>query len=86
MAKAVGRRIPVGRESPPANRGELIELATRLEDLARAQDDARGAINASEPNYAPALERLFLAVARLNPLHAADAFRTLAQSPGTLSR
>ena len=46
----------------------------------RAQQDARGAVSEGEANYAVAFERLFAAVARLNPLYGADVIRTLGQS------
>jgi hypothetical protein len=70
VAKAIlGREAPV-REPPPAER--VYELAVRLQELAEAQDVARRAANDLEPNCSAAFERLFAAVARLNPLHAAS--------------
>jgi uncharacterized protein YhdP len=80
MAKAARRRLPVEWEAPPRNEGELLELAARLENLARAQDEARDALGTGESNAAVACGRLFAAVARLNPLYAAGVLRTLAQS------
>jgi hypothetical protein len=80
MAKAAGRHVPTEGKARPRKAGELLELAARLEDLARAQEEARGAAGDDEPNYAVAFERLFVAVARLNPLNAAGTIRTLAQS------
>ncbi len=85
MAKAAGRHVPIERDAPARKDGELVNVAARLDDLARAQEDARGAANASEANYAVAFERLFVAVARLNPLHAASLIRALAQSSVTWS-
>lgn len=82
MAKAVGAggHVPIERERAPRKDRELMELAARLEDLARAQEEARGAVSDGEPNCAAAFERLFAAVTRLNPLYATSAIRTLAQS------
>ena len=80
MAKAAGRSVPIGGETAVTAGREPTELAAGLDELARAQEDARGAVSVSEPNYAAAFERLFVAVARLNTLHAADAIRTLARS------
>jgi len=80
MAKAAGRHLPIEREAPPRNEGELMELAGRLESLAQAQDEARDALGDGEPNDAVACGRLFAAVARLNPLHAAVLIKALAQS------
>ena len=77
MAKAVGRSVPVASESRPWSDSELMELAARLADLAGAQEDARDAVGERDPNYAAAFERLFIAVARLNPLHASGAIREL---------
>ncbi len=62
----------------PQDDGELVELATRLSDLARAQEEARWCVGESDPNYAAAFERLFIGVARLNPMHAAETIRALA--------
>ncbi len=59
MAKAARRRLPVEWEAPPRNEGELIDLAARLEDLARAQDEARETLCDDEANYAVAFEQLF---------------------------
>jgi hypothetical protein len=79
MAKAAGRHLPVKRETPPRNGGELLELAARLENLARAQDEARETLGDDEANYAVAFKQLFAAVARLNPLYAAGVLRMLRQ-------
>ncbi len=82
MAKAAGRPFPVASETLSRNDDDdLMELATRLSDLARAQEEARWAVGEDDPNYAAAFERLFIAVARLNPMHAADAIRALATTP-----
>jgi hypothetical protein len=78
MAKAVGSHVPAKRESEAAKDDELLELAARLEVLARAQENARGSVDESDPNYAAAFERLFIAVARLSPMHATEAIRALA--------
>ncbi|MDA8381361.1 MAG: hypothetical protein M0020_11210 [Actinomycetota bacterium] len=80
MAKAAGRCLPAERQVPPRNDGELMDLAARLENLARAQDEARDALGDGESNDAVARGRLFAAVARLNPRYAAGIIRTLAQS------
>ena len=77
MAKAAGRSVPVTSASRPRSDGELMELAARLADLAGAQEDARDAVGERDPSYAAAFERLFIAVARLNPLHASGAIREL---------
>jgi hypothetical protein len=79
MAKAARRHLPAERQGPPRNEGELLELAARLENLARAQDETRDALADGESNDAVACGRLFAAVARLNPLYAAGVLRTLAQ-------
>jgi len=50
MAKAAGRHVPIERDAPARKDGELVNVAARLDDLARAQEDARGAANASEAN------------------------------------
>ncbi len=78
-AKAAGRHLPVEREAPPRNDGELVDLAARLENLARAQDEARDALADGELDDAAAYGQLFAAVARLNPRYAAGVLRTLAQ-------
>ena len=83
MAKAAGRPLPVEREAPPRNDGELRDLAARLESLAQAQEEARDALGDGEPNAVVACGRLFAAVARLNPLYAAGVLRTMAQSSVT---
>ena len=79
MAKAAARRLPAAREAPPRNDGELMDLAARLEDLARAQEEARGTVGDDEADYAAAFEQLFAAVARLNPLRVAAVIRTVAE-------
>ncbi len=81
MAKAAGRRLPVEGEVPSQNDGELMDLAGRLENLARAQDETRDALG--DGASAVACGRLFAAVALLNPRHAAGVLRTLAQSSTT---
>lgn len=78
MAKAAGRRVPFERETAPKTRGDLLELAARLEDLAQAQQEARRDVILYEPNYAVAFDRLFAAVAGLNPLYAAGMLHALA--------
>ena len=83
MAKAAGRHLPVERQVPPRNEGELMDLAARLESLALAQDEARDALGDGEPDDAVACGRLFAAVTRLNPLYAAGVLRTLAASSVT---
>jgi hypothetical protein len=82
MAKAAGRSVSVPVEVKPAPQddGELVEIAARLADLGRAQEEARGAIGENDPNYAAAFERLFIAVARLNPMHAVETIRALAMT------
>lgn len=85
MAKAAGRPVRAVQEKAAWDDVELRELAARLEDLARAQDEARGAVGDAEPKDAVACGRLFAAVARLNPLHAAALIRTLPQSSATPS-
>ena len=81
MAKAARRRLPVEWEAPPRNEGEMLELAARLENLARAQDETRDALG--DGGSAVACGRLFAAFALLNPRHAAGVLRTLAQSSTT---
>jgi hypothetical protein len=83
MAKAAGRPVPAVQEKAARNHAELMELAARLEDLARAQDEARSAVGDDEPNYAVAFEQLFAAVARLNPRRGAGVIRTRAQPLGS---
>lgn len=83
MAKTAGRHLPVERQVPPRNEGELMDLAARLESLALAQDEARDALGEGEPDDAVACGRLFAAVGRLNPLYAAGVLRTLAASSVT---
>ncbi len=39
MAKAVGSRVPTARKANPPLPSELMELAVRLESLARAQEE-----------------------------------------------
>ena len=80
MAKAAGRPAPAVQEKAAWDDAELREFAARLEDLARAQDEARSAVGDDEANYTVAFEQLFVAVARLNPLHGAALIRPLAQS------
>lgn len=80
MAKAAGRPVPAVQEKAAWDDAELTELAARLEDLGRAQDEVRSAVGDDEPDYAVAFEQLFAAVARLNPLRAAAVIRTRAQS------
>jgi two-component sensor histidine kinase len=80
MAKAAGRPAPAVQEKAAWDDAELREFAARLEDLARAQDEARSAVGDDEASYAVAFEQLFVAVARLNPLHGAALIRPLAQS------
>ncbi|MGH9091404.1 MAG: hypothetical protein ACRDZR_08525 [Acidimicrobiales bacterium] len=78
MVKAVGSRVPTARKANPPLPSELMELAVRLESLARAQEEVRSDGGDGEPNYAAAFERLFTAVVRLNPLYAAGRVRALA--------
>lgn len=70
--------FPAKRESETAKDDEILELAARLEVLARAQEDARGSVDESDPNYAAAFERLFIAGVGLNPMHAAEAIPAVA--------
>ena len=81
MAKAAGRPVPAVQEKAARNHAELMELAARLEDLARAQEEARSAVGDDEASYAAAFEQLFVAVARLNPLRVrgAGVIRTWAE-------
>ncbi len=82
MAKAAGRPVPAVQENTARDDAELKELVARLEDLARAQEEARSAVGDDEPDYAAAFEQLFAAVARLNPRRAAGVIRTRAQPLG----
>ena len=66
MAKAAGRHLPVDRERPARNVGELMELAARLESLAGARDEVSDALGDGEPNDAVACGRLYAAVASPN--------------------
>ncbi len=79
MAKAAGRPVAAVQEEAAPNDAQLRELAARLEDLARAQEEARGTVGDDEADYAAAFEQLFAAVARLNPLRGAAVIRTLAE-------
>ncbi len=79
MAKATGLPVRAVQEKAAWDDVELRELAARLEDLARAQDEARSAVGDDEASYAAAFEQLFVAVARLNPLRGAGVIRTRAQ-------
>lgn len=83
MAKAAGRRLPGERAAPSRKEGELMELAARLESLARAQDEVRDVLRDAESNEAVAFERLFAAVVRLNPPYATGVLRARAQSSVT---
>lgn len=77
MAKAVGRPSPVDVKTAPRDHLEIVELAARLVELGRAQEEARDAVGESDPNYAAAFERLFIAVARLNPSERLRSLRSL---------
>lgn len=77
MAKIARAGTPSARTTQLTD--ALGEVAASLDALARAQDEARSTIGGDEPNYAVAFEQLFVAVARLNPLYAALAIRSLAQ-------
>jgi hypothetical protein len=59
----------------------LSELADRLLQLSQAQETARATVGADEPDHARAFERLFAAVALLNPLHAAERIRKTLPPP-----
>jgi hypothetical protein len=83
MAKATGLPVRAVQEKAAWDDVELRELAARLEDLARAQDEARGAVGDDEASHAAAFEQLFAAVARLNPRRGAGVIRTRAQSAAT---
>lgn len=76
MAKAAGRPVPAVQEKAAWDDAELRELAARLEDLARIQEEDRSAVGDDEANYGIALEQLFAAVAHLNPLRGAGVIRT----------
>lgn len=79
MAKPAGRLVQTMQEKAARDDVELRDLAARLEDLARAQEEARGTVGDDEADYAAAFEQLFTAVARLNPLRVAAVIRTLAE-------
>ncbi len=55
----------------------MHELAARLEQLARAQHEARVAAPQDDPDYAGAFDQLFAAVALLNPMYAAAEIQKL---------
>jgi len=76
MARAV-RGTGAGGVGQLPHGARLDELASKLEDLARAQDEARSRAGDDEPDYVAAFGRLFTAVARLNPLHAATEVRNV---------
>lgn len=64
--------------------GEPGRVAGRAKISGRAVkvSDPRGAASDAEPNYTATVERLFAAVARLNPPHAAGEIRTFAELAG----
>ena len=79
MARAVGEHRPlcVGAADRPV--GSMVwELATRLENLGRVQEQVRSAIE-DEADDPAALDHLFAAVAKVNPRPAADKVRPLAR-------
>lgn len=75
MSKAVGAHRRAGRPQELPADETLGESATRVEALGHAQAEARTAIG--DGDYARALDRLFAAIARLNPLQAAAEIRKL---------
>lgn len=82
MAKAVGTHGPRIDAADVPVASALLELATTLEDLGRAQEHVRSAVESSVDHMA-LLDHLFAAVAKLNPRHAADQVRFLASSIGS---
>jgi hypothetical protein len=60
-------------------------LATRLEELGDAQERARTAVEDDADRFV-AFDRLFAAVALVNPRHTADKLRNLAADPGVHGR
>ena len=71
MAKAAGGAGQAGHSDPQVAVTTFAELVSRLEQLAKAQEVVRALALGDDPDYAVAFERLFAAVALLNPLHAA---------------
>lgn len=77
MAKAVGSGSHSRYPEQRLELTTLAELASRLEALGRAQMEARIALG--DADYVSASERLFTAVARVNPMYAAGEVRAIAK-------
>lgn len=71
MAKAVGNTGRHQLQEKQVDTEVLRELASKLEELGKAQEAARHAAFGDEPEAAVAYQQLFIAVALLNPLQAA---------------
>lgn len=78
MARAVGVSGSRARAAEGPVASMLRELAARLEELGRVQEQVRSAVE-DEADDLTALDRLFAAVAKVNPRHAADRIRFLAR-------
>lgn len=75
IAKAVAGAGRVRDPNQPPDATVLAGLASRLEQLAEAQEAARAEALSDDPDYAAAFELIFAAVALLSPLYAAAEIR-----------
>ncbi len=79
MAKAVGNTGHIRYSEQRLDVAAFLELARKLEHLARAQEAARTIALDEDPDYGAAFEQLFVAVALLNPLNATAEIQKLAR-------